>query len=214
MFQSGRERIWDGDANECHQYLLQLLKEQKNMFNIKNQVFAVVVASLLIAAPVLAADNVTADGADGGRTVASKRLDCAGGACQRGGKSSFSDSQLEKMSAIRNQFMDKTGQERSEFGSLHRQLRDVLSQSSIDRSKAEGIQSKINSIKGELSTAKLDLKMDEIAVLTPEQREQLHHRMLASEAMGGGHFSHHRHSGGRHSHHGGGSKETGRQEKA
>jgi len=182
------------------------------MLNINKQVFNALMVSLLIAAPVMAADGSTASGADGGagRMVASKKLECSGGSCNRGPRMHLSDTQLQKMVSLKDQFLDKTGSERTELGSLHRQLKEVLSQSTIDRSKAEGIQSKINSVKDQLSIAKLDLRLDEIANLTPEQREQMQHRMLIGEAFGGHHFGQHRHGGGRHFEHGA----SGRQEKA
>jgi Spy/CpxP family protein refolding chaperone len=181
------------------------------MLDIKNKLFNTAIIALLIAAPAMAADNGTAGGGDlGGRTIAQKRLGGEGGGCQRGGehgrKMGFSDSQLEKMGSLKNQFMDKTASERTEMGTLHRQLKEVLSQPTVDRAKAEGLQAKLNSIRDNLSIAKLDLRMDEMSVLTPEQREAMRHRMLVSEAFGGGHFGgHHRHfGGGRHFEHGGG----------
>jgi Spy/CpxP family protein refolding chaperone len=175
------------------------------MFKFKDQAFKVVIASLIIAAPVLAADDSTTNGAapSQGRMVAAKNLGCSGGGSfHRGGKMGFSDSQLEKMASEKDQFLNKTASERSQLGILHRQLREELSQTNIDRSKAESILAKINSIKADLSTAKLDLKINEIALLTPDQREQMRHRMLVAEAFGGG-FGHHRHVGGRHFEHGG-----------
>lgn len=174
------------------------------MSNIMKQLFNAAIASLLIAAPVLAADGATVNGAEGGpdRMTASKRLECSGSSFRHDKRFSFSDSQLEKMASLKTQFLDKTAGERSELGTLHRQMKDVLSQTQIDRSKAEAIQSKINSIKDDLSNAKLNLKLDEIAALTPEQREQMRHRMLVSEAFGG-RFGHHRHFGGRHFERGG-----------
>jgi Spy/CpxP family protein refolding chaperone len=186
------------------------------MLNIRHKLFNTAIVTLLIAAPVLAANGGTAGGGSvDGHTIAQKKLgDCAGGACERGGKMGFSDSQLEKMSSLKNQFLDKTASGRTEIETLHRQLREVLSQPTIDRAKAEGIQNKINSIKADMSNARLNLRIDEIAVLTPEQREAMRHRMLVSEAFGGGRFGHHRHGGGghfggggRHFEHGGGPKQ-------
>jgi Spy/CpxP family protein refolding chaperone len=190
------------------------------MLNINKQVFNAILVSLLVAAPVLAANDTSANGADGGsgRMIAQNKVEGGGGSFHRPGMR-LSDSQLEKIASLKNQYLDKTGGERTELGSLHRQLKEVLSQSSIDRSKAEAIQAKINSLKGELSTAKLDLRIDEISTMTPEQREQMHHHMLVAEAFGGGHHHHfggRREHGGGHFEHGGGHSEHGggRQDKA
>jgi Spy/CpxP family protein refolding chaperone len=173
------------------------------MLNNMKKIFGATLASLIIAGPVLAADSgavtavdkATASGIERGPGKAFAKHGCGPGGFERGKKLDFSDSQLEKMSSLKNQYLDKTASQLSQLGVLERQLRDVLSQPSIDRAKAESVQSKINSLKADLSTARLNLKIDEIGILTPEQREKMRHRMLVSESFGHK-FGHGRHFGG------------------
>lgn len=153
--------------------------------------FNVVVVSLLLAAPALADD--TTSGAPGAKVpVASK---CDGGACEKAdhcggggqrGHMDLSDAQLEKMSGLRNKFLDSTSAQRTELESLYRQMKGVFTKPEVDRQQALEIQSKINNVKANLSTARLNFKLEELSVLTPEQREKLRHRMLLSESFGGG----------------------------
>jgi Spy/CpxP family protein refolding chaperone len=161
------------------------------MSMIMNKLVNAAVASLLLVSPVLAAASGPANGDDGqpGRTVVSKKLE----GHER--RPAFSDSQLEKMASLKNQYLDKTASGHSQLEVLYRQLKDTLSQPTIDRARAEGIQAKINSIKGDLSLTRLNLKIDEMGVLTPEQREHMRHRMLVAEAFGGK-FAQHRQFGG------------------
>jgi Spy/CpxP family protein refolding chaperone len=188
------------------------------MLKISRKIFGTVIASLLVASPVFAADSGVVTSVDNGGVVniAERGQDRPGRMegrgrmegpqgkfCGKGEMFKFSDSQLEKMSSIKNQYLDKSSAQSAELGNLHRQLKDVLSQTSIDRSKAEAIQTKINSLKSELSISRLNMKIDEMGVLTPEQREQIHHRMLLGEAFGG-RGGHHQHfGGGKHFEHGG-----------
>jgi Spy/CpxP family protein refolding chaperone len=190
----------------------------------KMQLFNIVIAALLIGAPAMAADSGagTPPGVDG-KMTASKNLGGGGGACQKGGhcgggaRMNLSDAQLEKMGSLKNKYADSTSAEKAQLGTLFRQMKDVISKPEIDRAQAVALQSKINAVKDDLSTARLNLKLDEIAVLTPDQREQIHHRMLEREAFGGGqrhhgHFGRGGHEG--HGGHGGHSGSGPRQDKA
>ncbi|MBX9725306.1 MAG: hypothetical protein K2X81_28135, partial [Candidatus Obscuribacterales bacterium] len=153
---------------------------------------------------------------------ASKNL--GGGECQKGGhcgggpRMNLTDAQLEKMSSLKNKFEDSTSAEKVQLGSLFRQMKDVFSKPEVDRQQAIALQTKINTVKNDLSTARLNLHLDEIAVLTPDQREQIRHRMLEREAFGGAGGHHHGHWGrgghGGHGEHGGRPGPGPRQDKA
>lgn len=145
--------------------------------------YSLVLTSIMVAAPALAADD-TAPGADQpGRFKMSKRI--AEGGREGRAKFGLSDDQLQKMADLNNKYKDGIAAQKTQLGSLGRQLKDVFAQSQIDRSKALDLQTKINALKAEISLAKLNHKIDKLAVLTPEQREKIRHRILVSQAMGG-----------------------------
>ena len=161
----------------------------------KTRIFNLILAGLVIAAPALAADS---NKDDDKRITASKRLDCPDGQCkQQQHKSKFTDEQIEKMISLKNQFLDSTSLKRAELETLHRQLKDLFRADNVDRQKAMDLQSKIDSIKSDISKSRLNLKLDQLAILTPEQRQEMKHRMLRG-GFGGGHHRFGGHGGGHH----------------
>ncbi len=112
----------------------------------------------------------------------------------------FSDEQLEKIAKIKGAFSDTAAAKAAQLHTLGRELKSQLSQSNIDKSQVMDIQAKINSLKNDISNAKLNMRLDTIAVLTPEQRQKFHHMALQRQVLGGrrgaGHeHGHHRHGG-------------------
>jgi Spy/CpxP family protein refolding chaperone len=107
---------------------------------------------------------------------------------------SFSDDQLEKIAALKDQYMQKTASQKSQVRLLHRQLREAMASETVDRSRAQQILSQINSIHSDLASKGLDFKIDMMSILTPEQREHMRRHMLMENAFGGG-WGHHRHGG-------------------
>lgn len=168
------------------------------MTDTKTKIFNIVLASLAVATPVLAADTDTKD--DAKPSFAKKIGDCKDGACERGHRAKFSDEQLQKMSSLKNQFLDNTASKRAELDSLGRQMKDVFTAKDVDRAKANDLESRISAVKADLDKARLNFKLDMLAVLTPEQRDGMRRHMLE-----GGFGGHHRHHGfGHHGHFKGG----------
>lgn len=161
----------------------------------KSRIFNLILAGLVIAAPALAADTSKDDDK---RITSSKRLECADGSCKQS-KSKFSDEQIEKMISLKNQFLDSTATKRTEMETAQRQLRDLFRADNIDRSKALELQNKIDGLRADISRARLNLKLDQISLLTPEQRQDMKHKMLRGGFGGhGGPGGHHRFGGPRH----------------
>ncbi len=106
---------------------------------------------------------------------------------------SLTDEQLEKMNTLKLQFMESTAGPRAQLHVFHRQLRDMMTKPNVDRAQATSLQDKINGLRAQLSTSQLNLRLDMHAVLTPEQQQELRHRMLKQAV-----FGHHRfvHTGG------------------
>lgn len=98
---------------------------------------------------------------------------------------SFSDEQLEKMYQIKSDFQDKSGPKFVEMMSLERNLRDLLTQTEFDKSKAQSLQNKINSAKADLANLRLDERMSLLAVLSPEQRKEVRHNYIKRADFGG-----------------------------
>lgn len=109
----------------------------------------------------------------------------------------LTDDQLEKFHAIRTKYATETAAKQAELKVLRIQLREALSAEKIDKQAAFAINSKINALKADLSNARLASMIEKADVFTPEQRKEMHHRMLQREAGGGRGHGHHG-WGGRH----------------
>ncbi|MBX9687360.1 MAG: periplasmic heavy metal sensor [Candidatus Obscuribacterales bacterium] len=123
-----------------------------------------------------------------------------------GVQSSFSDDQLEKMYKIKTDFMDKAGPKGMELKSQERALRDLLTQPEFDKSKAQALQGKINTLRDDLANLKLEQRMDLLNTLTSEQRKELRRSYVKFMDFGPGPgMMKMRHGhGSRFGHHGGG----------
>jgi|688.fasta_scaffold1141614_1 Spy/CpxP family protein refolding chaperone len=108
---------------------------------------------------------------------------------------SLSDDQLEKIAKLRNEFSDAAGSKVVQLRSLMRQQKDLMTQEKVDKSQVLDIQNKINSIKTDLSNAKLNMRLDTLALLTPDQKQKIRHKALQREVFGAGGFK------GKHGHH-------------
>lgn len=145
----------------------------------------IALTGLILAAPALAADDTTNSGAPPERFKMHQRI-AEGKGSEFREKFKLTDDQLEKMNALNNKFKDSISSQVVQLGSLHRQLKDVMLAPQVDRAKAVDLESKINALKGDISIAKLNFKLDKMSILTAEQREMIRHRMLVAQAMGGG----------------------------
>lgn len=86
-------------------------------------------------------------------------------------KFNMTDEQKSKLSSLKNQYILDTATKKAELKVASNQLREEMGKSSIDKSAAQGLQSKINSLRGELASARLNMLLAAADVFTPEQRE-------------------------------------------
>lgn len=97
----------------------------------------------------------------------------------------LTDEQLEKIVGIKNSFRDSASKKVADLKLLQRQLRSMIMEEKVDRAKVTDLQSKINALKSDLSSARLAMKLDTFDVLTGEQKQKMRHRALQQEAFGG-----------------------------
>jgi len=114
----------------------------------------------------------------------------------------LSDDQYERLYAIKEDLMDQMGAKMVQCKSLGRKLKDTLSAANIDTKQAQDLTSKIASLKADMTAAKLDSLVKMAQVLTPEQRKELHLKMIKHSLGGHGkHGHHHWGFGSSHGHH-------------
>ncbi len=78
--------------------------------------------------------------------------------------------QREKLMALRNQYILDTATKKAELKVAKSQLRATFKKPTIDKTAALSLQSKINGLKSDLSTARLSMKLAAADVFTAEQR--------------------------------------------
>jgi Spy/CpxP family protein refolding chaperone len=97
----------------------------------------------------------------------------------------LSDDQLEKIASLKNDLRTATASQKAQLKSLNFELKSLLLQPTVDKSKAMALEGNINSLKTDLATKRLSFKIDLLAVLTEDQKKELKHMMLAKQAFGG-----------------------------
>ncbi len=102
--------------------------------------------------------------------------------------------QLEKLSVLKNKLTLDTAEKKAELKVGRRQLFDLLSKPKVDKQEVLTLNSKLKALKGDISDSRLDFMLAASEVLTPEQKEQIHNRMLTRSLKGGFH-RHHRFGG-------------------
>lgn len=149
---------------------------------------AIALASMMVA-PAMAADGtagatVTPTSTEGGPGMCGPRMHHS----RHGGFSkrlNLSDDQLEKIASLKNDFRTSTATQKAQLKSLNFELKSLLLQPTVDKSKAMALEGNINSLKSDLANKRLSFKIDMLAVLTEDQKKELKHMMLAKQAFGG-----------------------------
>jgi Spy/CpxP family protein refolding chaperone len=111
----------------------------------------------------------------------------------------LTDDQYEKLFAIKRDHMLKAAGSCGQMAAAHIALHDAMMAPTIDAAKVHAAQNTINQLKNAQANARLDMMIAMANVLTPEQREELHKRMIhrmVDGGFGGGNRMYIRHHGG------------------
>jgi Spy/CpxP family protein refolding chaperone len=90
----------------------------------------------------------------------------------------LTDAQSEKIVSLKDQFMTQARPKISDIIASKRKIGELMSQPNVDKQQLLSLQNAINSDRDSLSNLKLENRLDELNVLTDQQREQLHKRFL------------------------------------
>lgn len=108
---------------------------------------------------------------------------------------SFSTEQLEKLAALKNDFLDGIGPKVVQLKSYERHLKLEMAAQDVDKDKVLQLQAKINGLKADLATSRVKFHLDKLALMTPDQRETIRRHMLLKcvfghhhRGFGSGHF--------------------------
>jgi Spy/CpxP family protein refolding chaperone len=107
----------------------------------------------------------------------------------------ITDDQRSKLRALRDQYKLNTAEKKALLEVTQGQLRETLGAVSVDKGAALALQAKINGLRAELSTARLNMMLAASDVFTPEQRAAFK-SMRGRHGHHGGGFRHGGHGGG------------------
>jgi Spy/CpxP family protein refolding chaperone len=147
---------------------------------MKNFLPLLAAATMFVSTPVLAATPAVPSAED---VVVAQASPPPGGvsvdvAAPAHPRFTLSDSQLEQLRALKNKYFEANATKRAQLSILKNQLKTELTKENVDRSAAMNLQNQINALRGEMSNSRLAQMLDAQAIFTPEQRKQMHSRML------------------------------------
>ena len=93
----------------------------------------------------------------------------------------LTDEQLEKLHVIRESHADNVMPKVADMMRLKRKQMELIASLSYDKQAVRDLQTKINSLSGELADERLTMIMESDGVLTGEQKKELRHTMLTHE---------------------------------
>jgi Spy/CpxP family protein refolding chaperone len=164
---------------------------------MKNIIASIALLSIsALCSPVLAqgindtAGNTAADGNLSNVGQSARADSTASGPQTRSGRASMpgglslSDDQKEKVSKIRTEFKNAVLEKKTQLRTINGQLRDLLTKDEPDRALAMDLQSKINSLRSECANAQLNMRLETLALLSPEQRQKVRQAGLERQVFG------------------------------
>jgi Spy/CpxP family protein refolding chaperone len=89
------------------------------------------------------------------------------------GPLAVTNDQFEKIFAIKNQAAEQITPKVVDLIAAKREMRDAMTEPNVDKSRVLGLQAKINGDKDAIANVKVASKLDELGVLTPDQRQQI-----------------------------------------
>jgi Spy/CpxP family protein refolding chaperone len=90
----------------------------------------------------------------------------------------LTDDQYEKLFAIKREGMIRMAAGAGQMMTAHMNLHDLLVQPTLDKAKILAAQNNINTLKTANANARMEQTIAMMSVLTPEQRAELHKRMV------------------------------------
>jgi Spy/CpxP family protein refolding chaperone len=93
-------------------------------------------------------------------------------------KLGLSDEQMEKLVSLKSEYMVKTAPQKAELRSDMKQMMLLMTASRLDRQAITSLHDKMSDLHADLCKAHMNHMIDAMEVLTPKQREDMHHHML------------------------------------
>jgi Spy/CpxP family protein refolding chaperone len=101
------------------------------------------------------------------------------------GQYALTDAQAEKLIALKSQFRDQAKPKFEDLISAKRKLSDLITQPNTDKAQLVSLQNQINGDRDALSDLKLENNMQQLSLLTDQQKQEIRHEFLQRAARFG-----------------------------
>ena len=168
------------------------------MKQLKNSALGLIVSTIfIISGPIGAkAQGVPLSGDP--MSEESVKVDCPTACEPWPEKLGLTDDQMEKLVSLKSDCEIKTAEKKAQLMADIKKMMLLMTEEKTDRDAILALNEKMNSLKAELATARVNKMLDAMAIMTVKQKEQIHHHMLVhmlshNQTMGMHHHSHGHH---------------------
>ena len=95
----------------------------------------------------------------------------------------LSDDQQEKLYQLKRENISKIAPKMTEMMLAKMDLMEMLSRPNLDKAQVTTLQNKINQLHSDIGTARINYLVDSLAVITPEQRQDIRRTFLKCQPM-------------------------------
>jgi len=108
-------------------------------------------------------------------------------------KLGLTDEQMEKLITLKSEYEIKNAERKAQLMANMKQMALLMTEDKADKNVILSLNDKNNAIKAELSVARINRMIEAMSIMTPKQKEQIHHNMLVHMlSHQTGDFHHHR----------------------
>ncbi len=150
------------------------------MNRLNNLALSLIASSIfLINNPINASAQASPpSGEPGAVNEESVKIDCPMACEPWSEKLGLTDEQMEKLVSLKSDYEIKTAEKKAQLMADTKQMMLLMTASKTDKDAVLTLNEKMNSLKTELATARVNKMLDAMAVMTVKQREEIHHHML------------------------------------
>lgn len=118
----------------------------------------------------------------------------------------LTEKQMEQLVELKSDYGVRTAQQKAELMASRKKMMLLMTEPTIDKEAVRNLNERIKSLQSDLNDSRVNNMLNAMEVMTPKQREEIHHHMLVHEVGFNHHHYHHAtgnkyHKGSEHEHH-------------
>ena len=153
------------------------------MWQLKNISFGLIGSSILLSALAISPIEAKAQAslAPGDAHVVTEeavKIDCPFACEPWPEKLGLSDEQMEKLITLKSDYEIKTAEKKAQLWADMKQMILLTTTAKTDKDAILALNEKMNALKAELSTSRVNKMLEAMLVMTAKQKEEIHHHVL------------------------------------